>query len=139
MDVIRHFAHRFRLLALLRASLAAGAAVDLAAAVTLLLAPAVPGRALGVSLAGRAPAVLFLVLLSALLLAMLSALYAMAAHDPRRYSAIVLVAILGRLTGAVLFGALAVARPGLAGLWPLAVAEAAFGFLHAATWIPLRV
>jgi len=140
MKVTRQFARRFRLLGLLRTSLALGAAVDLAAAVALVAAPAALVRDLGVSPDGS-PLVALLLLLTALLLTMLAGLYALAARDPRRYSAIVLVAIFGRLAGAVLFGALSWGpwfRPALAGLWPLAAIEASLGLVHAATWLPLR-
>lgn len=143
MEVTRRFAHRFRLLGLLRASLAAGAVVDLAVALALVVAPVALQRGLGISPltvpAEGPPIVVLLPLLCALLLAMVAALYALAAHDPRRYSGIVLVAILGRLAGAALLAALASSRPGLAGLWPIAAMEGTLGLVHATTWIPLRV
>jgi len=147
MKVTRRFARRFRLLGLLRTSLALGAALELAAAVALVAAPLALERDLGLWLgaaqakgpADGPPLVAVLVLLTALLLTMLALLYGMAAHDPRRYTGIVLVAILGRLAGAVLFGTLAATRPGLAGLWPVAALDATLGLVHAATWIPLRV
>lgn len=146
MKVTRRFARRFRLLGLLRTSLGLGAATDLAAAIGLLLAPVALERDLGLS-PDASPLVGVLILLAALLLTMLAALDALAAHDPRRYSGIVLVAIVGRLAGAVLFCGLALGVwawgiwvwSGLGGLWPLAAVEAALGLVHAFTWIPLRV
>ena len=141
MKVTRRFARRFRLLGLLRTSLGLGAAIDLLAAVGLFVAPVALERDLGLS-PDASQLALVLVLLAGLLLTMLAALYVLAARDPRRYSGIVLVAIVGRLAGAVLFGALAWGawtRPALGGLWPLAAVEAALGLAHAFTWIPLRV
>ena len=71
-------------------------------------------------------------------LAMLTALYLKAAQDPRRYSAVVAVAIAGRLAGAAAFTAAALGRPDLSALYPLAAADAAFGLGHAAFWRPHR-
>lgn len=135
MKITRRFARRFRLLALLRASLAAGGLYNLGLAAALAADPGLPERTLGLAPpTGGAPD-RFL----PLLLAMLAALYLMAARDPRRYSGIILVAIGGRFAGAALFGAWAAGRPELAGPWMLAAAEGGFGLVHAVTWIPLRV
>ena len=68
----------------------------------------------------------------------LAALYLFAAHDTRRYSGIVAVAIAGRLLGGLALGVAAVRGPGLEGLYPLAAADAAFGLAHAAFWLPIR-
>jgi hypothetical protein len=69
---------------------------------------------------------------------MLACLYLAAAHDPRRYSAIIAVAIGGRLVGAVALGAAALGGPDLGGLLPLAAADLVFGLVHAASWWPIR-
>lgn len=76
--------------------------------------------------------------LLAVLLATLATLWLLAARDPRRYSGVVLTAIVGRLAGAAVLGSWAAARPELAELWIVAAAQAAFGLVHAVTWIPLR-
>jgi len=135
MRVTRHFARRFRLLKLLRGSLGLGALYNLAAAGALLAIPGLSER-LGGSPARHEGAILWM---AALMLAMLALLYGMAAHDPRRYSGIILVAIGGRLAGGLVLGAWAAARPELGGLWALAAAEGALGLTHGVTWIPLRI
>lgn len=135
MKITRRFARRFRLLALLRTSLAAGGLYNLGLAAALAADPGLPGRTLGLAAPDGGAVDRFL----PLLLAMLAALYLMAARDPRRYSGIILVAIGGRIAGAALFGAWAAGRPELTGPWMLAAAEGAFGLVHAVTWIPLRV
>ena len=61
-------------------------------------------------------------------------LYLVAAEDPRRYSAVVVVAALGRCAGAAAFALAALGRPELGGLWPLAAADLAFGLVHGALW-----
>ena len=122
--------NRFLFLGLLRASLVLGALYDLAFAVTMVVAPQLPARLLSLPLPGER----FYLSILAVLLTMLAILYLAAAEDPRRYSAVVLVAALGRCAGA---GALALAargRPELAGLWALAGADLAFGLAHATFW-----
>jgi hypothetical protein len=74
----------------------------------------------------------------AVFLLMLAALYLAAAYDPRRYSAIIAVAIGGRALGAAVFATAALTGSGLGGLVPLAVADLAFSVLHAAAWWPIR-
>src|SRR5258708_36698852 len=66
----------------------------------------------------------------------LAALYLAAAYDPRRYSAIIAVAIGGRALGAAALAAAALTGSGLGGLLPLAGADLAFSVLHAAPWVP---
>lgn len=127
-------ARRFRLVGLLRASLVAGALYDFVFAGLMVFAPQVAERAFSLPLPGEP----FYLHLIAVLLLMLGTLYLAAAQDPRRYSAIVVVAIGGRALGALALGAAALGRPDLAGLWPLAGADLAFALAHAATWIPLR-
>lgn len=139
MKITRRFARRFRLLALLRASLAAGCLYNLGLAAALVADPGLPGHTLGLAAPDDGATAWFLPLLTALLLAMLAALYLMAARDPRRYSGIILVALGGRLAGAALFGAWALGRPELPGPWMLAAAEGALGLVHAGAWIPLRI
>jgi len=127
-------AFRFRFLALLRASLVAGALYDLAFATLMVAAPRELAEAFSLPLPG-AP---FYLHLLAVLLTMLAALYLLAARDPRRYSGVVAVAVAGRLAGAVVFALAAAGGSALGGLWFVAAADAAFGFSHAAFWWPLR-
>ena len=74
----------------------------------------------------------------ATLLSMLAMLYLAAAYDPRRYSAIIAVAIGGRTLGALALAAAALAGQDLRGLFPLAAADLAFGAVHAIAWLPIR-
>jgi hypothetical protein len=124
---------RFRFLALLRASLVAGALYDFGVAVLMVAAPQVLSRAFAVPLPGER----FYLHLLALLLLMLSGLYLLAARDPRRYSGVVAIAIAGRLVGGVLFAYAALTEPAHAGLWWTAAADAALGISLAAFWWPL--
>lgn len=127
------FVRRFRLLALLRGSLVAGAVYDLAFAVLMVAAPQIPARILNLPLPPLPEGRFYLWIMAALLL-MLAALYLAAAHDPRRYSAIIAVAIGGRALGALAFAAAALTGSGLGGLWPLAAGDLAFSVLHAVSW-----
>src|SRR3954464_4830709 len=137
MALTSPFVRRFRLLALLRASLVAGAVYDLAFAVLMVAAPAVPARILSLPLPPLPRGAFYLWIL-ATLLAMLALLYLAAAYDPRRYSAIIAVAIGGRALGAAGLAVAALTGSGLGGLVPLAVADLAFSVLHAASWWPIR-
>jgi hypothetical protein len=100
-------------------------------------APAVPARMFGLPLPPLPRGAFYLWVL-ATLLTMLAALYLAAAYDPRRYSAIIAVAIGGRTLGALAFALAALLGPDLNGLVPLAVADLAFGAVHAAAWLPIR-
>ena len=111
---------------LLRWSLWLGALYDGVFALAMLVAPGLPARLLHLPLPGE-PFYLWLI---AILLLMLGALYVVAATDPRRYDAIVAVAIAGRLAGAVAFAAAALAKPALGGLWVCCAGDAAFGLAH---------
>ena len=137
MALTSPFVRRFRLLALLRASLVAGAVYDLVFAVLMVAAPAVPARILTLPLPPLPRGAFYLWIL-AILLAMLALLYLAAAYDPRRYSAIIAVAIGGRIVGALAFVIAASTGQDLRGLLPLAVADFAFGAAHAAAWLPIR-
>jgi hypothetical protein len=137
MTVTSAYARRFRLLTLLRASLIAGAVYDLGFAVLMVAAPGVPARIFNLPLPPLPQGAFYLWIL-ATLLAMLSALYLAAAGDPRRYSAIIAVAIGGRTLGAAVLVAAFLRGPDLGGLLPLAAADFAFGAVHAASWWPLR-
>jgi hypothetical protein len=130
------FARRFRLLTLLRASLVAGAVYDLFFGALMVAAPTLAARWFGLPLPPL-PEGRFYLWILAILLAMLAALYLAAAHDPRRYSAILLVAVGGRALGglALLF---AYQSTGLAGLLPLAGADLGFALVHAVCGWPLR-
>ncbi len=121
---------RFLYLRLLRASLVLGALYDLAFAAMMVLAPQLPARLLSLPLPGER----FYLWLLAVLLAMLAVLYLVAAEDPRRYSAVVGVAALGRCAGAAVFALAAQGRPELCGLWPLAGVDLAFGVAHGWLW-----
>lgn len=136
MALTSPYVRRFRLLSLLRASLIAGAVYDLGFAVLMVAAPGVPARVLNLPL--PPPAGVFYLWVVATLLAMLAVLYLVAAHDPRRYSAIIEVAISGRFLGALVFTVTALRGPDLGGLYPLAAADLAFGAVHAASWWPIR-
>lgn len=127
-------ARRFRLVGLLRGSLVAGALYDYFFAALMVVRPETATEWFGLPLPGPA----FYLTLLAVLLAMLGTLYLAAAQDPRRYSAIVVVAIAGRFLGFLALAAAARRSPELAGLWPLAAADLGFALAHAATWVPLR-
>lgn len=130
------FAHRFRLLALLRGSLVLGALYDLVFALLMVAAPGIPARLLGLPLPPL-PEGAFYLWVMAVLLTMLAGFYLLAARDTRRYSGNVAVAIGGRLLGGLALG-IAAWRLGLEGLWPLAAADTAFGLAHAVFWWPIR-
>lgn len=131
------FVRRFRLLGLLRGSLVTSALYDLAFAVLMVAAPQIPARILNLPLPPLPEGRFYLWIMATLLL-MLAALYLAAAHDPRRYSAIIAVAIGGRALGAAAFAVAALTGSGLGGLWPLAAADLAFSLLYAASWWPIR-
>jgi hypothetical protein len=137
MTMTSSFARRFRLLTLLRGSLVAAALYDLGFAVLMVAAPQVPARIFDLPLPPLPRGAFYLWIL-ATLLAMLALLYLAAAHDPRRYSAIIAVAIGGRMVGALVFLAAALLGPDLHGLLLLAAADFAFGAVHAAAWLPIR-
>ena len=137
MALTSSYVRRFRLLALLRASLVAGALYDLGFAVLMVAAPQVPARMFGLPLPPLPRGAFYLWILATLLL-MLAGLYLAAAYDPRRYSAIIVVAVAGRLLGALVFAICALRGPELNGLVPLAVADLAFGLVHAVSWWPIR-
>jgi hypothetical protein len=122
--------NRFFYLSLLRASLVAGAVYDLILAGGLTLAPQLVGKALRLPLPAQ-PLYLWLL---AILATMLAVLYLVAAEDPRRYSAVVVVAIGGRLAGAAAFALAALRDPTLDGLWTPAVVDLVFGVVHAVAW-----
>lgn len=137
MALTSTFARRFHLLTLLRASLAAGAVYDFAFAVLMVAAPQVPARMLDLPLPPL-PEGRFYLWILATLLTMLAGLYLAAARDPRRYSAIIGIAIGGRALGALAFTLAAVTGNGLGGLIPLAVADLTFSAVHAGAWFPIR-
>jgi hypothetical protein len=137
MALTSRFARRFRLLTVLRASLIAGAAYDLFFALAMAAFPELPARILNLPLPPLPQGAFYLWILATLLF-MLALLYLSAAHDPRRYSAIIAVAIVGRLVGALAFAAAAATGSGLSGLYPLAAADLLFGAVHAASWFPIR-
>lgn len=120
---------------LLRASLAAGALVDLALAAALLVAP---DKLLGLFALPMPGADFYLVLL-AVLAAMAGAFYLLAVYDPIAYGGNIAVAILGRGTaGVALLYTAAAGGDALTGLYPLAAVELVFAAAHAACWLPIR-
>ncbi|MEM7050423.1 MAG: hypothetical protein AAF604_12230 [Acidobacteriota bacterium] len=125
---------RLRWLGLLRASLIAGAAYDVLFAALMVLAPQAASEHLAIPLPGPP----FYLPLIAVFLLMLAALYLAAAEDPRRYSAVILVAIFGRAAGAVVLGVIALRRPDLPSLYLLAAADAVFALTHFLFWRRLR-
>jgi hypothetical protein len=127
-------ARRFHLVTFLRLGLIVGALYDFGFAALMTFLPEWTSRTFRVPLPSEA----FYLWLIAVFLVMLGTLYLAAAQDPRRYSAIVVVAIGGRFLGFVALALAASARPEWAGLWPLAMADLAFSVFHAATWVPLR-
>jgi hypothetical protein len=136
MTVTARFAHRFVLLRLLVGSLVLGALYDFGFAVLIAAAPGVPARMFHLPLPPLPDGAFYLWIL-AVLLTMLSALYLMAARDPRRYSGNIAVAIGGRILGGLVLLAAAL-HAGLPGLYPMAAADLAFGIAHAAFWWPIR-
>ncbi|MEM7482862.1 MAG: hypothetical protein AAF481_16940 [Acidobacteriota bacterium] len=133
MPPVSSLRRRLRLLGWLRLSLVAGALYDLIFAALMVVAPAATAAFLDLPLPGET----FYLWLLAILLTMLALLYLAAAQDPRRYTAVVWVAIAGRLAGAGAFALAAYGRPELQPLYLVAAADAAFGLLHAALARPL--
>ncbi|MCH9646914.1 MAG: hypothetical protein K0U98_01675 [Deltaproteobacteria bacterium] len=112
----------------------AGALYDLIFAGVMVVAPQMPAKLLNLPMPGET----FYLWLMAIFLVMLASLYLAAAINPRRYSAIIAVAIVGRIAGAVAFAVAARGRPELSGLYLLATADLAFGLAHLALWLPVR-
>lgn len=137
MALTSSYVRRFHLLALLRWSLVAGAVYDAAFAALMVVAPQVPARLFDLPLPPLPRGAFYLWVLATLLL-MLAGLYLAAAYDPRRYSAIIAVAIAGRALGALVFAVAALRGPDLGGLLPLAAGDLAFSLVHAASWWPIR-
>lgn len=137
MALTSTFARRFRLLAVLRASLTAGALYDFSFGVLMVAAPEVPARMFNLPLPPL-PEGRFYLWILATLLTMLAGLYLAAARDPRRYSAIIGIAIGGRALGAFALALAALTGNGLGGLIPLAVADLTFSVVHAGSWFPIR-
>lgn len=135
MSVTARFAHRFRYLAFLQASLFVGALYDFVYAVLMFVAPKPTAGLLHLPLPG-APFYLWLL---GIFLGMLAALNFLAARDPRRYSGIVAVAIVGRLCGALAFTVAGILdRSLLPGIGLLAACDFILGAAPALFWLPLR-
>jgi hypothetical protein len=134
MKLSRRFARRFRLLELLRAVLFVGAAVNTGIAVALTALPRRAAETLGLALPdGR----VVLWLLAGVLVTS-SALYLLAARDPRRYSGVIVALVAGRVLGSAALGAGALARAEPGQLWLFAAVELAFAVALAGCWLPLR-
>ena len=129
-DLTRRFFYRRAL----QFSLGLGGIFDLSLAFVLAIAPSFAEETFSVPPPGES----FYIRILAVLLATLAALYLLAASDVRRYSGIVLIAIVGRLLAACVLALAAVGRPDLAGLWPLAVTDAVLGISHSLTWWSIR-
>ena len=134
MKLSRRFARRFRLLELLRGLLLLGAALEAAVAFAVVAFPRRAGEALGLALPSGSAALWLL----AALLVTLSALYLLAAQDPRRYSGVIVVLVAGRLLGSGALGAGALARAEPGQLWLFAAVDLAFAVALAGCWLPLR-
>jgi hypothetical protein len=135
MTVTARLARRFRFLALLQASLVAGAVYDLVYALLMVVAPAWAAGILRLPLPGER----FYLWLLAILLSMLAALYLLAAREPRRYSGIIPVAVGGRLCGALAFALAGITEPRLApGIYVLAVCDLLLGLAPALLWLVVR-
>jgi uncharacterized membrane protein YvlD (DUF360 family) len=117
----------------LRVSLWLGAAYDAVFAVLMVAAPRPTARLLRLPLPPLPEGAFYLWIMAVLLL-MLASLYVIAARDLGRHGAIVAVAASGRILGGLALLAAAAGQPGLAGLYPLAAADLAFGLAHAAFW-----
>ncbi len=128
------YPRRFLFLRILGASLILGALYDAAFAVIMVVAPELPQRLLHLPLPGAR----FYLWLIAVFLFMLAALYLTAAHDLRRYTGIILVAIAGRLLGAAVLALAAFSDAEFRGLWPLAATDFALGVTHALSWWAVR-
>ncbi len=116
-----------RALDLLRATLVLGAVYDFVYAILMVVAPELPERLLQLP----QPQEAFYLGIMAVFLTMLGSLYLFAARDPRRYSGIIVVAILGRLAGGVVFVVTAMRNPELWGLYVLAGGDTLIALSHA--------
>lgn len=134
MKLSRRFARRFRLLELLRAVLLLGAAVNTGVAVVLVALPRRSAEALGLALPDGRVAIWLL----AGVLVTSSALYLLAAQDPRRYSGVIVALVAGRVLGSAALGAGALGRAEPGQLWLFAAVELAFALVLAGSWLPLR-
>lgn len=134
MDSRQALLHRFRALKLLRASLVLGALYDLGFALAFVAFPEPAAELLDLPLPGAS----FYLWILATFLLMLASLYLLAARDPRRYSAVILVAVVGRTLGAAVFTAAALGRPEPGTLWSLAATDLFFALAHGALWQRVR-
>ncbi len=129
--LLSHYSFYLRLL---RVSLAVGGAYDLVLAGLLALAPELTFGMLSLPLPGEP----FYLGLLVVLVAMVAALYLLAAYDPMAYSGNVLVAIGGRFAAGAMMVSMAIGRADLSGLYLLAAVDLAFAAVHAAGWWPCR-
>jgi hypothetical protein len=123
-----------RFLFLLRLTLLAGAAYDLAFAALMVLAPELPEKLLRLPPPGED----FYLWLLAVFLCMLAGVYLLAAYDPTNYRGNIVIAILGRLAGGMVFLLAATGRTDLNGLYIIAGGDFLFSFLTAVFWWPIR-
>ena len=118
----------------LKLGLRAGAFYDFAFAAVMLVAPGLAAGLLGL----RQPADSYFLWLIAIFLCMLGSSYLFAAYDPRAYSGIIWIAIVGRFFGFVAMVVAARLDPTLGGLYYLAFADLLFAAVHAACFLPIR-
>lgn len=134
MPDLARFANRFRFLVLLRGLLLLSAALEVAAALLLLVVPDNLAGLLGLPAPG-APLPVHLLAVALLMLAILAW---EAARDPRRYSAIVRTAVAGHLLAATVLALAAVRGPAAAGLAWLAAVNGVLAVALAGTWWSAR-
>ena len=118
----------------LRISLILGALYDVVYALVMVLAPDLPAKWLSLPKPGED----FYLWLMAVFLLMLASFYLFAAYDPKAYRGNVIIAILGRTAGGLVFLLAAWGRPDLSGLYVVAAGDLFFALLHAIFWWPIR-
>lgn len=121
---------RFLYLRLLRLVLILGAFYDFVFAFFIAAAPEIPRRALGVPV----PTPGFVAQMMSVFLLMIGFLAVAAAREPRRYSAVIVAVIGGRLLGAFVLASTAWERAELQTLWLLAGANVLLGGAVAWFW-----
>jgi hypothetical protein len=110
-------------------SLRIGAVWDWAFALTMLAAPQLLRATFGLPLPGER----FYLNVVAALLAIVGAVWWVAANDPEGARPIVWIAVGGRFLGFALLAVPAIGRPELAGLWVAAFGDLAFAIAHFVT------
>ena len=117
-----------------RVSLVVGAFYDGILVAVLLLVPELMPRWFGLPLPNEE----FYLWILAVLLAMVTALYLLAAYDPMAYAGNVLVAIAGRGAAGAALALAAASGEDLAGLYALSAVDLLFAAVHAVCWRATR-